>query len=98
MTTTETPDIAAHIARGLTDLRELVAMQSVSAQGRMLPETADAVTALLEAEGFSVQRYPGQVAPVLVAEAGERPLYPADLQPLRRAAGRPAEPVGHAPL
>ncbi|GGO21695.1 M20/M25/M40 family metallo-hydrolase [Deinococcus humi] len=73
MTTTDTPDLSAHIERGLADLRDLVAMQSVSAQGRMLPETAAAVTTLLEAEGFTVARYPGQVAPVLVAEAGDGP-------------------------
>ncbi|MBB6097190.1 acetylornithine deacetylase/succinyl-diaminopimelate desuccinylase-like protein [Deinobacterium chartae] len=61
------------IAQGRRDLEELVRLESVSAQGRMLPETADAVTRLLEAEGFTVRRYPGQVAPVLVAEAGEGP-------------------------
>ena len=70
---TTVPDLSAHIERGLSDLRDLVALQSVSAQGRMLPETADTVTALLEAEGFGVARYPGQVAPVLVAEAGDGP-------------------------
>lgn len=64
------PDLAAHIERGLTDLRDLVKMESVSAQGRSLPETAAAVRALLEAEGFAVREYPGHVAPVLVAEAG----------------------------
>lgn len=64
------PDLTAHIERGVADLKHLVALQSVSAQGRMLPETAAAVTALLEAEGFAVRSYPGQVAPVLVAEAG----------------------------
>ena len=64
------PDLAAHIERGLTDLRDLVKMESVSAQGRSLPETAAAVRALLEAEGFAVREYPGHVAPVLVAETG----------------------------
>jgi acetylornithine deacetylase/succinyl-diaminopimelate desuccinylase-like protein len=63
-------DLAAHIERGLTDLRDLVKMESVSAQERQLPETAAAVRALLEAEGFAVREYPGHVAPVLVAEAG----------------------------
>lgn len=66
-------DLSAHIQRGLNDLRDLVALQSVSAQGRMLSETADAVQLLLEAEGFHVTMHPGQVAPVLVAEAGEGP-------------------------
>ncbi|SMB88516.1 M20/M25/M40 family metallo-hydrolase [Deinococcus hopiensis] len=65
------PDLTAHIERGLSDLRDLVALESVSAQGRMLPETAAFVTRLLVAEGFTVRSYPGQVAPVLVAEAGE---------------------------
>lgn len=64
-------DLTAHIERGLSDLRDLVALESVSAQGRMLPETAAFVTRLLEQEGFHVREYPGEVAPVLVAEAGE---------------------------
>ncbi|MDL2344806.1 M20/M25/M40 family metallo-hydrolase [Deinococcus sp. MIMF12] len=66
-------DLTPHIERGLADLRDLVALESVSAQGRMLPETAAFVTRLLEAEGFAVREYPGEVAPVLVAEAGEGP-------------------------
>lgn len=66
-------DLTPHIERGLADLRDLVALESVSAQGRMLPETAAFVTRLLEAEGFTVREYPGEVAPVLVAEAGEGP-------------------------
>ncbi|WP_081851749.1 M20/M25/M40 family metallo-hydrolase [Deinococcus sp. RL] len=66
-------DLLPHIERGLADLRDLVALESVSAQGRMLPETAAFVTRLLEAEGFAVREYPGKVAPVLVAEAGEGP-------------------------
>lgn len=64
-------DLSAHIERGLSDLRDLVALPSVSAQGRALPETAAFVTRLLRAEGFTVREYPGQVAPVLIAEAGE---------------------------
>jgi acetylornithine deacetylase/succinyl-diaminopimelate desuccinylase-like protein len=67
------PDLAPYIEHGRRDLAALVALESVSAQGRMLPETADAVTALLEGEGFTVRRFPGQVAPVLLAEAGEGP-------------------------
>ncbi|GGK42507.1 peptidase M20 [Deinococcus malanensis] len=63
-------DLSFHIERGLSDLRALVALQSVSAQGRMLPETAAFVTGLLEAEGFTVREVPGDVAPVLIAEAG----------------------------
>ena len=67
------PDLTPFIEAGTRDLAALVALESVSAQGRMLPETADAVTRLLEAEGFTVQRFPGQVAPILLAEAGEGP-------------------------
>jgi len=67
------PDLTPFIEAGTRDLAALVALESVSAQGRMLPETADAVTTLLEAEGFSVQRFSGQVAPILLAEAGEGP-------------------------
>ncbi|WP_424949819.1 M20/M25/M40 family metallo-hydrolase [Deinococcus sp.] len=67
------PDLTPFIEAGRRDLAALVALESVSAQGRMLPETADAVTVLLEGEGFTVRRFPGQVAPVLLAEAGEGP-------------------------
>jgi acetylornithine deacetylase/succinyl-diaminopimelate desuccinylase-like protein len=52
------------------DLTALVAIETVSAQGRNLIEGADFVTHLLEREGFTVKRYAGKVAPVLVAEAG----------------------------
>ncbi|MGX9687518.1 M20/M25/M40 family metallo-hydrolase [Deinococcus wulumuqiensis] len=62
-----------HVARGLDDLRALVALPSVSAQGRMLPETAEAVSSLLREEGFAVRQFPGTVAPVLLAEAGDGP-------------------------
>ncbi|GHF91457.1 M20/M25/M40 family metallo-hydrolase [Deinococcus ficus] len=74
MTTPHPPtDLTVHIERGLADLRDLVALPSVSAQGRMLPETAAAVRTLLETEGFTVHEVPGHVAPVLIAEAGEGP-------------------------
>ncbi|ANE42452.1 M20/M25/M40 family metallo-hydrolase [Deinococcus puniceus] len=73
MTSPHHSDLSAHIARGLSDLAEFVAIESVSAQGRMLPEAAAYVTRLLEAEGFTVREYPGTVAPVLVAEAGSGP-------------------------
>ncbi|AZI42418.1 M20/M25/M40 family metallo-hydrolase [Deinococcus psychrotolerans] len=61
------------VEAGLRDLSALVALESVSAQRRMLPQTAQAVTDLLSAEGFTVRQYPGQVAPLLIAEAGEGP-------------------------
>ncbi|AFZ69086.1 M20/M25/M40 family metallo-hydrolase [Deinococcus peraridilitoris] len=66
-----TSDLSETFERARRDLADLVKLQSVSAQGRQLPETADAVTVLLEAEGFTVKRYEGQVAPVLIAEAGQ---------------------------
>ncbi len=65
--------LAAHVARGLDDLDDLVAFESVSAQRRMLPETAQKVTDLLSAEGFGVQQFAGEVAPILLAEAGSGP-------------------------
>ncbi|WP_161883069.1 M20/M25/M40 family metallo-hydrolase [Deinococcus alpinitundrae] len=68
-----TADLSPFVEAGLRDLAALVAFESVSAQRRMLPETADAVTRLLEVEGFTVRQYPGEVAPILVAEAGEGP-------------------------
>ncbi len=74
MTFSPPSDLSVHIARGLSDLAEFVAIESVSAQGQMLPEAAAYVTGLLEAEGFAVHRYPGTVAPVLVAEAGAGPV------------------------
>ncbi len=52
------------------DLAALVAIETVSAQGRNLEAGADFVTQLLEQEGFVVKQYKGKVAPVLVAEAG----------------------------
>jgi acetylornithine deacetylase/succinyl-diaminopimelate desuccinylase-like protein len=61
------------IERGLEDLKQLVAVESVSAQNRGLEEGADLVTQLLEAEGFTVQRFPGLAAPILLAELGEGP-------------------------
>lgn len=66
-------DLKPFIAQAKTDLATLVALESVSAQGRMLTETAAFVTALLEAEGFKVKSHPGQAAPILVAEAGDGP-------------------------
>ena len=66
-------DLQPFIAQAKTDLTDLVALESVSAQGRHLPETAAFVTGLLEAEGFTVRSYPGQAAPILVAEAGDGP-------------------------
>ncbi|MGI8747787.1 MAG: M20/M25/M40 family metallo-hydrolase, partial [Deinococcus sp.] len=73
MTLPTVPHLTPFIEQGRRDLAALVALDSVSAQGRMLPETAAAVKGLLEAEGFSVRQYPGQVAPILLAEAGEGP-------------------------
>ena len=70
---TGTDQFRPFIDQARQDLADLVALQSVSAQGRQLPETADAVTRLLEAEGFIVTRYGGQVAPILMAEAGQGP-------------------------
>ena len=61
------------VEAGLRDLAALVKLESVSAQRRMLPETAEAVSALLRAEGFTVRSFPGEVAPILLAEAGEGP-------------------------
>jgi acetylornithine deacetylase/succinyl-diaminopimelate desuccinylase-like protein len=66
-------DLKAYIDQAKVDLTKLVALESVSAQGRMLTETAAFVTALLEAEGFTVRSYPGQAAPILVAQAGDGP-------------------------
>jgi acetylornithine deacetylase/succinyl-diaminopimelate desuccinylase-like protein len=58
------------IIQAYKDLTALVAIETVSAQGRNLEEGADFVTNLLEQEGFIVKRYAGKVAPVLIAEAG----------------------------
>ncbi len=66
-------NLGPYIDQAKTDLTKLVALESVSAQGRMLTETAAFVTGLLEAEGFTVKSYPGHAAPILVAEAGDGP-------------------------
>ncbi len=58
------------IEQAYKDLSDLVAIDTVSAQGRNLERGADFVQALLEAEGFVVQRFAGKVAPILLAEAG----------------------------
>lgn len=71
--TDTTVDLASIVTAARADLARLVSFQSVSAQGRMLEETAAEVTRLLEAEGFTVTRVEGDVAPVLIAEAGEGP-------------------------
>jgi acetylornithine deacetylase/succinyl-diaminopimelate desuccinylase-like protein len=63
-------DLTPFIAQAKADLAALVAIDTVSAQGRNLEAGAAFVTRLLEAEGFTVKSYPGTVAPVLVAEAG----------------------------
>jgi acetylornithine deacetylase/succinyl-diaminopimelate desuccinylase-like protein len=62
-----------YLKQAYGDLRDFVAIDTVSAQGRNLERGADFVTKLLEAEGFTVKRYQGQFAPVLVAEAGSGP-------------------------
>jgi acetylornithine deacetylase/succinyl-diaminopimelate desuccinylase-like protein len=59
------------LAQAYQDLAALVAIETVSAQGRNLTQGANFVTKLLETEGFTVHRYAGKVAPVLVAQAGE---------------------------
>ncbi len=58
------------ITQAYADLTALVAIETVSAQGRNLEEGADFVSHLLEREGFIVKRYAGKVAPILVAEVG----------------------------
>ncbi len=66
-------NLRTYIDQAKVDLTKLVALESISAQGRMLTETAAFVTGLLEAEGFTVKSYPGHAAPILVAEAGDGP-------------------------
>ncbi len=63
-------DLKPFIAQAKADLAALVAIDTVSAQGRNLETGAAFVTKLLEAEGFTVKSYSGKVAPILVAEAG----------------------------
>lgn len=52
-------------------LRHLVALPSVSAEGRALGETAHAVRVLLEELGLKVELHPTAGAPVIYAEGGE---------------------------
>jgi acetylornithine deacetylase/succinyl-diaminopimelate desuccinylase-like protein len=58
------------IQKAYKELTDLVAIETVSAQGRNLEAGADFVTSLLEREGFVVKQYKGKIAPILVAEAG----------------------------
>lgn len=52
-------------------LARLVALPTVSAEGRAIPETAQAVKALLEELGLEVQIHPTAGAPVVYAEGGD---------------------------
>lgn len=52
-------------------LARLVALPSVSAEGRAIAETAQAVKALLEELGLQVQIHPTAGAPVVYAEGGD---------------------------
>jgi acetylornithine deacetylase/succinyl-diaminopimelate desuccinylase-like protein len=54
-------------------LRELVALPSVSAEGRALPQAAQKVKELLEALGLKAEIHPTPGAPVVYAEGGEGP-------------------------
>lgn len=52
----------------LERLRRLVALPSVAASGRAIPETAEAVAAMLQEDGFEAALHPTGGAPVVYAE------------------------------
>jgi acetylornithine deacetylase/succinyl-diaminopimelate desuccinylase-like protein len=61
--------IARALPQTLADLRDLVAIPSVSAKGQHMEEAAAHVSALLAAEGFQTQIMPTKGFPVVFAEA-----------------------------
>ncbi|HEX2863078.1 MAG TPA: M20/M25/M40 family metallo-hydrolase [Deinococcales bacterium] len=67
-------DFASFVRQGRDDLTRLVAVESVSAQGRGLAEAAGVVRNMLEAEGFAVRSFDTPSgAPILLAVAGDGP-------------------------
>lgn len=62
------PDTVIRYAR--ETLRDLVALPSVSAEGRALPQAAQKVKELLEALGLKAEIHPTPGAPVVYAEGG----------------------------
>ncbi|MER3632407.1 MAG: peptidase M20, partial [Blastocatellia bacterium] len=63
------PDTVIRYAQEI--LRDLVALPSVSAEHRALPETAQRVKELLEELGLRAEIHPTPGAPVVYAEGGE---------------------------
>lgn len=62
------------VNRGREDLARLVAIPSVSAEGRCLNEAATLVRDLLDDAGFATEIHPGSVGPFVVGTVGEGPL------------------------
>ena len=65
--------VLADFPRSREQLARLVAIPSISAQKRALPEAAAEVRRLLEEEGFKTEEYTAGSAPVVVAEMGDGP-------------------------
>ncbi|QWK81638.1 M20/M25/M40 family metallo-hydrolase [Ochrobactrum sp. BTU1] len=61
------------LSSAINDLSELIKIPSVSARGQSLIACADKVAALLKADGFKTEIFPGDVGPFVVAETGEGP-------------------------
>ena len=91
--------IDEHLDESLADLTRLTAIPSVSSKGEHMDEAARYVAELLDGAGFTTQILPTGGFPVVYADSGEQGwAHAALLQPLRRAAGGAAGPVGVAAL
>jgi acetylornithine deacetylase/succinyl-diaminopimelate desuccinylase-like protein len=62
--------VASHLDESLAELKRLVAIPSVAAQGTGLSECAELVAELLRARGFQAEVLPTGGSPVVVAERG----------------------------
>jgi acetylornithine deacetylase/succinyl-diaminopimelate desuccinylase-like protein len=60
--------------RAREDLRQLVAIPSVSARAEYLVEAAEAARALLADAGFATEIHPGEIGPFVVGEIGDGPI------------------------
>jgi acetylornithine deacetylase/succinyl-diaminopimelate desuccinylase-like protein len=58
------------LARAIADLKQLVALPSVSALGQQMQPCAEAVRDLLTEAGFEATLHPGEIAPFVVGETG----------------------------
>jgi acetylornithine deacetylase/succinyl-diaminopimelate desuccinylase-like protein len=83
--------IEANLERYIEDLKVLCRLPSVAAQGRAIPETAEAVRAMLEAYGVAARVMPTARFPVVYGEVGGT--SPATVLCYNHYDVQPAEPL-----